>query len=63
MDLERKVKFAKGVVMAPCGSSNIGWGSDLINCTLEFIARVKDAKFDKTEFCILNAVVLTYPGE
>jgi hypothetical protein len=55
------VKFAEGVMLSIEESVNIGWGQDLIKCTLEFIQRLKDIILDRTEFCILNAVVLTYP--
>ncbi len=49
--------------MTPEQSIHIGWGSDLINCTLEFIERLEDISMDRTEFCIMNAVVLSYPGK
>ena len=56
------MKFAEGIVMTPEQSVNIGWGQELINSTLEFISRLTDVAIDRTEFCLLNAVVLTYPG-
>ena len=48
--------------MTPEQSVSIGWGHDLITCTLEFISRLTDVSIDRTEFSLLNAVVLTYPG-
>ena len=44
-------------------SVNIGWGKDLITFTVEFIQRMKEISTDHTEFCLLNAVILTYPGK
>ena len=63
MDSEGKVKFAEGLELAPEQTSSMGWGFDLVNCTVEFIGRLKDVRLDLTEFCILNAVVLSYPGK
>ena len=44
-------------------SVKIGWGSDLVSATLDFVNRLKDVIIDRTEFCVINAIVLTYPGE
>jgi len=58
-----EVRFAEHLVLKPDEGVSIGWGLDLINSTLEFVARMKCIQMDHTEFCILNAIVLTYPGE
>lgn len=62
MDSGGRVKFAEGLELAPEETSSMGWGHELVNCTLEYINRLQDVRLDETEFSILNAVVLTYPG-
>ena len=62
LDCGGGVRFAEGITMTPEQSINIGWGHDLITCTLEFISRLTDVSIDRTEFSLLNAVVLRYPG-
>ena len=42
---------------------NLGWGTDLIRCTVEYIRQLRNLKLDKVEFAVLNALVLTYPGK
>jgi len=42
---------------------NLGWGDDFVTCTLEFMSRLRSIAMDCTEFCILCAIVLTYPGQ
>lgn len=42
--------------------THVSWGHDLLNCMLDFVSRLKYVSIDNTEFCILNAIVLTYPG-
>lgn len=59
---EGKVKFAEGVELDVEKSRDIGWGNDLIRYTTEFINMLKEISIDLTEYCILNAIVLTYPG-
>lgn len=61
VDCDDGVRFAEGLVLTPEDSGNIGWGKDLVSCTMEFITKVREINLDHTEFCILNAVVLTYP--
>ena len=63
MDCGGSVKFAEGLVLSSEDAIRIGWGIELINCTLDFVARLSDIQMDNTEFCILNAVILTYPGK
>ena len=58
---EGMFKFAQDIVMSPERCLEIGWGQDLCEYTLEFIGRLRGFKIDVTEFCLLNAVVLTYP--
>ena len=43
-------------------SIDVGWGYDLISATLDFIVRLSDISIDHTEFCLINGLVLTYPG-
>ena len=62
METSGCVKFADNVVMSEDNSANIGWGQDLVAATLDFVKRLVDIDIDHTEFCLLNAVVLTYPG-
>ena len=62
LDCDGAVKFAHGLVLVPEHSANLGWGSDLLNCSIEFISKLKEISIDHVEFCILSAIVLTYPG-
>lgn len=60
-DYEGYVRFSDSFVLSKEESISIGWGQDLISATLDFVRRLKDVYIDHTEFCILNAIVLTYP--
>lgn len=40
---------------------DLGWG-DLINATVEFCSTLQDLSLDVTEFCILNGLVVCFPG-
>ncbi|ELT92951.1 hypothetical protein CAPTEDRAFT_224945 [Capitella teleta] len=61
LEFESGIKFAKGVILTGDESLNIGWGKDLIMFTGEFVQRLKEVQIDHTEFCLLNAIILTYP--
>ena len=63
MDLVYKVRFADNVLMSAEEGTNIGWGKDLISYTLDFVNSLREINMDLTEFCILNAIILTYPGK
>jgi len=41
---------------------NLGCGDDFVTCALQFISRLRAIAIGSTEFCILCAIVLTYPG-
>ena len=62
LDLKDSVKFAEGVNLSLFTKGEIGWGMDLVKATLEFVSRVRTLGMDQCEFCILNSIVLTYPG-
>ncbi|KAK2170012.1 hypothetical protein LSH36_5g17030 [Paralvinella palmiformis] len=61
MDLVYKVRFADSVLMSADEGVDIGWGKDLISYTLDFVNSLREINMDLTEFCILNAIILTYP--
>lgn len=62
MGLENTIKFAENVMMTPEEVHTLGWGKELVNATIDFAVRLSEVNLDLTEFCILNAIVLTYPG-
>ncbi|KAK6174040.1 hypothetical protein SNE40_017387 [Patella caerulea] len=61
MNLGNCIKFAEGVVIPIDVAQGMGWGKELINATMEFTGRLQELKIDRTEFCIINAIVLTFP--
>ncbi|ESO93837.1 hypothetical protein LOTGIDRAFT_104793 [Lottia gigantea] len=61
MNLDRCIKFAEGVVIPTDVAQGMGWGRELVNATIEFTSRLRELKIDRTEFAILNALVLTFP--
>jgi len=48
--------------MSPEQCVHIGWNAELVSSLLEFIERLRDIRIDVVEFCLLNAIILTYPG-
>ena len=62
LDCDGAVRFAQGLTMSKDSSANMGWGTDLLNCTVEFVSKLREIAMDHVEFCIINAIVLTYPG-
>ena len=40
----------------------MGWGAELVACTVEFVNRLVDTQYDRAEFAILNAIILTFSG-
>ena len=63
LDLTNCVKFADGVNLSLTAHCDLGWGMDLVQATLKFISHVSKLGIDRAEFCMLNAIVLTYPGK
>ena len=61
MDTTNCIKFAEGLVVPIELAQGVGWGKELINATTEFASRLKEIEIDLTEFCCVNAIVLTYP--
>ncbi|XP_064595637.1 retinoic acid receptor RXR-alpha-B-like isoform X2 [Liolophura sinensis] len=59
--LEGYIKFAEGLTVPIDYATSIGWGKELITATADFADRLRDIFMDETEFCTLNAIVLTYP--
>lgn len=57
------IKFAEGLKVPIELAQKMGWGKELVAATVEFSARLKELSIDKVEFCILNGIVLTYPGK
>ena len=62
MEYDGRVQFSKSLMMTPEEAIALGWGTDLVSCTLDFVARLREIEMDRNEFCTLNAIVLTYPG-
>jgi hypothetical protein len=60
-DCDQCLRFDKGLVMSADKCVQIGWSVDLVASILEFVSRLHDLDVDLTEFCLLNAIVLTYP--
>lgn len=58
---EDKIKFAEGLVLPVSTAEKMGWGFELVQGTADFSARLKELNMDHAEFCIMNAIVLTYP--
>jgi len=48
--------------MSPEQCVHIGWDAALVSCLLDFIERLRDINIDIVEFCVLNAIILSYPG-
>jgi len=59
---EVAIRFATDLLMSPEQCVHIGWNAELVSCLLEYIERLRDIHIDIVEFCVLNAIVLTYPG-
>lgn len=57
------IKFAEGLKVPIELAQKMGWGKELVAATVEFSARLRELNIDKVEFCILNGIVLTYPGK
>jgi hypothetical protein len=62
MGLDNCIKFADQVIMPVDEALSMGWGKELINATMDFSTKLLQLDVDLNEFCILNAIVLTYPG-
>ena len=62
IDCRGAVRFATDLLMSPEQCVHIGWNAELVSSLLEFIERLRDIHIDVVEFCLLNAIVLTYPG-
>jgi len=62
LDCVGSVRFCNSLIMPASQCRNLAGGDDFVTCTLEFISRIRTVAIDNTEFCILCAVVLTYPG-
>ena len=63
LDCTDCIHYADGVVVGRGRTSESEWVKELFNCNLAFVKRLKEISMDTTEFSILNAIVLTYPGE
>ncbi|CAC5359026.1 unnamed protein product [Mytilus coruscus] len=61
METSNCIKFAEGLIVPTELAQGVGFGKELVNATTEFAARLKEIDIDLTEFCCLNAIVLTYP--
>ncbi|XP_076438530.1 retinoic acid receptor RXR-alpha-B-like [Babylonia areolata] len=61
MGLDNMIKFADQVVIPVDEVQTMGWGKELVSATLDLAHKLVELNLDLTEFCILNAIVLTYP--
>lgn len=61
VNYEEKIKFAEGLVIPVGMAEKMGWGFELVQSTVDFTARLKELNIDHAEFCIMSAIVLTYP--
>ena len=60
---ENTIMFAEGLKVPIDLAQRMGWGKELISATIEFGQRLKGLQIDRTEFSVLNGIVLTYPGK
>ncbi len=60
--LDESIHFAEGLILPRSKCEIMGWGQELVNGTIDFADRLKEMQLDSTEFSIINAIVLTYPG-
>ena len=63
MGYEDSLQFAEGLVLQKDVCQTMGWGNELVHATLEFAVRLRELNIDHVEFALMNAIVLTYPGE
>lgn len=61
VDTTNCIKFAEGLIVPTELAQGVGFGKELITATTDFAARLKEIDIDLTEFCCINAIVLTYP--
>ncbi|KAL4229607.1 hypothetical protein ACF0H5_012645 [Mactra antiquata] len=61
MNLDESLYFAHNIVVPRSICETMGWGQELVNATLEFAGRFKELNLDRVEFCLMNAIILTYP--
>jgi len=54
------VQIADGLTISEEQAEKLGWGAELVACTVEFVNRLVDMQYDRTEFAILNAIILTF---
>ena len=62
IDCRGAIRFATDLLMSPEQCVYIGWNAELVSCLLELIEQLRDVHIDVIEFCLLNAIVLTFPG-
>ena len=63
MGMDNMIKFADQINIPVDEVQTMGWGKELVNATVDFANKLVELNLDLTEFCILNAIVLTYPGK
>ncbi|GAB1602029.1 retinoic acid receptor RXR-alpha-B [Argonauta hians] len=61
MGMENVIKFAEGLLVPINYATTMGWGNELITASVDFSLCLNNINLDHSEFCILNALVLTYP--
>ena len=63
LECNDSIRYAEGIVVNVTNTSESEWVRELFNCNLAFVKRLREISMDTTEFSILNAIVLTYPGK
>ena len=62
METPGRLKISPEFILTLDESVAIGWNRQVCSSNLELVNRFRALDFDLTEFSILSAVVLLYPG-
>ncbi|XP_022095882.1 steroid hormone receptor ERR2-like [Acanthaster planci] len=58
---DKILHFAEGVVLTEEETVKLGWDSELVQSTCTFAKRLSEIKLDYSDFCLLNALILSFP--
>jgi len=62
LDCVTSLRFCNSLIMSASQCRNLGWGDHFVTCAFEFVSQLRTISVDNTEFCVLCAIVLTFPG-